>query len=685
MSSQIERPQYYEGEYLGAADLEASVTYAHDVAARHALGAHLWGIAIGLDLVERPLASGDVEIAMSPGIAYDGYGRSLVALAPQLLTPDLFVNVPDTADATGAPVQVWLNYSELPAQPPGPGFSCADGGLFGRVVESVRFELRTAQVIDSHAVTIANRSLDAASARTFFDPASAKLWDESVPQQDLPESGTPPRWPIFVGVVRWVKLAGQNGRIIARTDADRQATRAGRRYLGAVAETISAPDGLLRLRDRSKDPNDPVVNCQPPAVAPAGTVNDLVWCEGNLRVVGDARLQAGKLDYRIAGGGDGGVPIVLQRTTVNAPIPQTTLDAHIGPAGGRVAGVTPETRFTVSTNDATGKSQECLTVVTDGRVGINAAAPSNSLQVEGDTGIRYKDAYISGDQTPAAVFAYNAYTSPAGPWVFPTVGQKAAAVALDNAAGIPEVKIQTNQNTTPASPWVTHVVVRGDTGNVGIGTVAPAAKLHVTSPAPGQGQGSLEFFSATADIEYDGGQDGIFLIKDTGGKTAFMGGDIGIGTAGPQYKLDVVGDIHASGDVYSSAGLLTPSDERMKKGIADIEQPLARLLSLRGVSFEWKEPEKHANRTGRYMGLIAQEAEQVFPEWVKVTPSGEKALGAIGFEGLVVEAMRELTERCRRLEEDVASLRSGSGEPAGVAPHVKPRSHHGKSTPEKAS
>ena len=65
----IERPQYYDGEYLGADDLSALVRYGRAAQARHALGAHLWGIAAGLDLVERALPSGDVEEVLSPGVA----------------------------------------------------------------------------------------------------------------------------------------------------------------------------------------------------------------------------------------------------------------------------------------------------------------------------------------------------------------------------------------------------------------------------------------------------------------------------------------------------------------------------------------------------------------------------------------------------------------------------------------
>lgn len=552
MDPQIERPQYYDGEYLGAADLQASVEYARAGLTRHELGAHLWGIGLGLDLVERPLPSGDVEVVLTPGIAWDGYGRQILALAPKVVGLDRFANLQAQTPAAGIPVQVWLTYEELPARSPGPGFSCPDETLFARVVEGYRIEIRDSPVADPHTVTVAAASIGAAAAQSTFDAGKGPLYDESVPQQDLSALDNLDRWPVFVGIVRWRKDLGQAGRLLPRIDADRNAARAGRRYLGAVAETIVAPDGLIRLRDRSKDPADPRTNLTPPIVAPPGAVNDLVWCEGHLRVVGDTRLQDGMLDYRVAGGGDAGVPMHLRRTAVNAPVPKTTLDAFIGTAAGAVGPAVPETRFTVSTTDAANNPKECLTVVTDGRVGIGAPDPTNTLQVEGPTGIRYQFGYLSGDdQAPAAAsLAFNAHTR-AGAWNFPDPLHQAAAVVLDDAGGVPEIKLQTNPNSMPAAPWTAHVVVKGNTGNLGVGVANPAARLHVGSSNPLQGQ--LQFFSPNADMEYDGGTDGLFLFQDNGGITAFRGGDVGIGTLAPQARLGVVGNPRQPGTAWFQA------------------------------------------------------------------------------------------------------------------------------------
>jgi len=72
------------------------------------------------------------------------------------------------------------------------------------------------------------------------------------------------------------------------------------------------------------------------------------------------------------------------------------------------------------------------------------------------------------------------------------------------------------------------------------------------------------------------------------------------------------------------------------KGVLD------KMLRLRGISYQWKDPESQGNMAGTYMGMIAQDVEKVFPEWVSTNQDGYKGVGFIGFEALTVEAIREL-------------------------------------------
>ncbi|HXJ09992.1 MAG TPA: hypothetical protein VNH12_10820, partial [Burkholderiales bacterium] len=100
MGAQDQRPRFYEGQYLGAQDLSAIVDYLRAADARHALGAHTWGIAIGLYLLERPApgAADRREVILTPGVAWDGFGRAIVVTRPTRLPEELFATIPYADD-----------------------------------------------------------------------------------------------------------------------------------------------------------------------------------------------------------------------------------------------------------------------------------------------------------------------------------------------------------------------------------------------------------------------------------------------------------------------------------------------------------------------------------------------------------------------------------------------------------
>jgi hypothetical protein len=85
--------------------------------------------------------------------------------------------------------------------------------------------------------------------------------------------------------------------------------------------------------------------------------------------------------------------------------------------------------------------------------------------------------------------------------------------------------------------------------------------------------------------------------------------------------------------------LVFPSDERLKKDIVPIKSPLDKIMKLRGVSYTWKEEDKHGN--GRYIGLLAQEVEKVLPELVLTDSDGYKSLSYDKLVPVLVEAIKE--------------------------------------------
>jgi len=67
------------------------------------------------------------------------------------------------------------------------------------------------------------------------------------------------------------------------------------------------------------------------------------------------------------------------------------------------------------------------------------------------------------------------------------------------------------------------------------------------------------------------------------------------------------------------------------------------------VTYDYNRPELREGYAGTRRGWIAQEVEQVFPEWVTEASDGMKMLTPVGFNALTVEALREL-----RSEKDAA-------------------------------
>ncbi|HED66574.1 MAG TPA: hypothetical protein ENJ09_13590 [Planctomycetes bacterium] len=166
-----------------------------------------------------------------------------------------------------------------------------------------------------------------------------------------------------------------------------------------------------------------------------------------------------------------------------------------------------------------------------------------------------------------------------------------------------------------------------DEGDLRIGSSA-GAELSLADGSIVQGAGDLSV-SAAGQVRVEN----TLFVESTTAR-------VGIGISAPGFKLHVNGSAGKPGGGSWSVA----SDARLKKNVAELDGALEKLLRLRGVTFEYIDPESINELSGTQTGMIAQEVAEVFPGWVEEGPDGYLRLSIRGFEALAVEALRDLRE-----------------------------------------
>jgi len=124
---------------------------------------------------------------------------------------------------------------------------------------------------------------------------------------------------------------------------------------------------------------------------------------------------------------------------------------------------------------------------------------------------------------------------------------------------------------------------------------------------------------------------------------------LGVGTS----ASGTAGHIRATNDIVA----FFSSDIRYKENVCPIENAVAKLRRIRGVSFEWTQDylETHGGMDGYFnrkhdIGVIAQEVQQVFPEVVGTRVDGFLAVKYDRLVSVLIECIREMDDRLKVLE-----------------------------------
>jgi hypothetical protein len=128
---------------------------------------------------------------------------------------------------------------------------------------------------------------------------------------------------------------------------------------------------------------------------------------------------------------------------------------------------------------------------------------------------------------------------------------------------------------------------------------------------------------------------------------------LGVGTAGS----GTAGEIRATNNVTAYYS----SDSRLKENIKPIENALAKVKLINGVTYDWTEDfiESHGGEDGYFIrkhdvGVIAQEVEAVMPEIVVDRDDGYKAVKYERMVALLIEAVKELSAEIEVLKATVS-------------------------------
>jgi hypothetical protein len=327
-------------------------------------------------------------------------------------------------------------------------------------------------------------------------------------------------------------------------------------------------------------------------------------------------------------------------------------------------------------------------------VGIGVTAPRTRLDVvSNEAQIRFGDTNTDSGGYLVSTTDSQAILSGGAKWDGSAwVAQTNSASMVENSGGGILFSGDTGLISLSTFTPTVRMVIQGD-GNVGIGTTAPSASLHVSRSTSSIStpvailesagdQTPLAFRSGPTEVArvradslgnlvlatLSGASKNIFFRAGDDSGTDMLiqssTGNVGIGDTTPVDKLDVEGDIRVGTgttgcvkDANASviAGTCS-SDARLKHSVTAFPETLDKLIKLRPVHFYWRADEYKDRAFGaaQSFGLIAQEVERVLPELVTQDEQGLKAVRYNKLPLLMLQAVKELkTEK----DEEIAALK----------------------------
>ncbi len=159
----------------------------------------------------------------------------------------------------------------------------------------------------------------------------------------------------------------------------------------------------------------------------------------------------------------------------------------------------------------------------------------------------------------------------------------------------------------------------------------------VTLSEDGSGNGRLSMVNSNNNeaLNFDAGSN-TFQFKDGSGNTTI--------------NFDA-----AFGNAVFNGTVTESSDLRLKTNVTTLTSALDKTVALRGVSYNWKDADKSQDTQ---IGVIAQEVEEIYPEFVRTDAEGMKSVNYSQMVAVLIEAVKELNAEIEELKSDNATLQA---------------------------
>jgi hypothetical protein len=275
-----------------------------------------------------------------------------------------------------------------------------------------------------------------------------------------------------------------------------------------------------------------------------------------------------------------------------------------------------------------------------GNVGIGSVSPSDRLDVNGDV-------KISGLINPVSISSITSprllITSSTGQ-IRSTLGGPNEVLKMNSSAtNIEWGSLSATSLSIPASTgdmlyyngtnWVVLNVPNTSAGGSGV---------YYALTLPNAGSGNPSWQATTA-----------FTVNGDNMGNCIASANINLNT----FNLTGTGNININGKILSN-GIQELSDFRFKKNIRPLTNVLSKVLSVQGVSYDWKTeefPQKSFSDKTEF-GFIAQELEKYFPNVVLTDENGYKSVQYSHMVPVLLEAIKEQQRLIDQLQGAVSNL-----------------------------